>query len=89
MDNRLDGLASRDPRLMSKKNKGSTHLQPVLHLNNGAVEVGGGKIWGDGDHLGGRLLAGRLDGLHLLLQDVVGVEPPSALREEAPLFVQG
>lgn len=71
-----------------RETKAVTHLQPVLHLDDGAVQVGGGELGGDGNHLGSHLPAGRRDGLHLVLQDVVGVDPPSALRKEAPLLVQ-
>lgn len=66
----------------------AAYLQPVLQLDDGAVEDGGGELPGDGDHLGGGLLSGRLDGLHLLLDDVVSGDPPSTLGEEALLLVQ-
>lgn len=68
--------------------KAVAHLQSVLHLDDGAVEVGGGELRGDADHLSCCLSARRCDGFHLLLQDVAGVEPPSALRKEASLLVQ-
>lgn len=71
-----------------RETKAVTHLQHVLHLDDGAVQDGGGELRGDGDHLGSHLPAGRRDGLHLVLQDVVGVDPLSALRKEAPLLVQ-
>lgn len=73
---------------LDRETKAGAHLQSVLHLDDGAVQVGGGELRGDADHLGCSLSARRCDGLHLLLQDVVGVEPPSALRKEASLLVQ-
>lgn len=71
-----------------RETKAVAHLQSVLHLDDGAVQVGGGELRGNANHLGCCLSARRCNVLHLILQDVVGVEPPSALRKEASLLVQ-
>lgn len=73
---------------IDKETKAVVYLQPVLHLDDGAVQVGGGELRWDADHLGRCLSTGRCDGLHLLLQDVICVEPPSPLRKEAYLLIQ-
>lgn len=71
-----------------RETKAVAHLQSVLHLDDGAVQVGGGEPWGNADHLGRYLSVRRCNVLHLLLQDIVGVEPPSALRKKTSFLVK-
>ena len=84
-------MSDRDNQAYNQKKRPScnaVYLQPVLQLEDRAVQDGGRQFPGDGDHLGHSLIAGRCNSLDLLLKDLICANFPMTLGKVTLLLIQ-